>query len=87
MHRLTPFDRDFADLHGREPRPSEFIRHEDVRRGRIVSRVDHPGLRLMFGAVGLFWAIVLGVLLIAMIVVAWAMISGALHPAALGPQP
>lgn len=75
MRRLTPFDRDFAALHGRRPRETDFIRHDEVRAGRIVTRVDEPGLRLVLGALGLFWSIVLIGLLIAGGVVAWAMIS------------
>jgi hypothetical protein len=75
MRRPTSFDRDFADLHGRVPRDQDFIRHEDVRAGRIVSRVDSPGLRLVVGALGLFWAIVLIGVLVVMVVIAWAMIS------------
>jgi len=75
MRRLTPFDRDFAALHGRRPRQSDFIRHEDVRAGRIVSGADNPGLRLVLGALGLFWSIVLIGLLVVAAIVAWALIS------------
>lgn len=79
MRRQTTFERDYADLHGRPLRSEpEFIRHEDVRAGRLVSRIDRPGLRLVFGAVGLFWAIVLSGALIVMIVVAWAFVSAVL---------
>lgn len=80
MRRLTPFARDFADLHGRPPRQGEFIRHEDVRAGRIVSRVDHPGARLVAGALGLFWGLVILAALAAFLVVAWALISSAGAP-------
>jgi hypothetical protein len=80
MNRMTPFDRDYRDLHGRKPQP-EFIRHEDVRRGRIISRIPkHAGLRLSIGALGLFWAPVLLVALCALAVVIWAFASSAFAP-------
>lgn len=85
MPRQSPFQRDFADLHGRRPRRDEFIRHEEVRAGRLVTRIDKPGLRLVMGALGLFWSLVLLGVLAVMLVVAWAFISGLLHPAHLGP--
>lgn len=75
MRRQTTFERDFAALHGRKPREGDFIRHEDVRAGRIVSRIDQPGLRLVIGALGLFWSIVLIAVLVVAAVVAWALIS------------
>jgi hypothetical protein len=84
MSRMTPFERDFADLHGRRAREPEIIRHEDVRAGRLVTRIDHPGARLVLGSLGLFWAIVLGVLLLAALGVLGAVVAGALDPAQLG---
>lgn len=85
MPRMTTFERDFAKVHGRRPKQSEFIRQEDVRRGRLVTRINNPGARLAIGAVGLFWTLVLGAAVLAMLVVAGAMVWGVLHPAHLGP--
>jgi hypothetical protein len=81
--RRSSFDRDFEDLHGR--RPAGFIRHEDVRAGRLVSSVSQPGLRLVLGALGLFWTVVTAVVLVAMVAVAVAAVLGFLDPAQLGP--
>jgi hypothetical protein len=78
MQRQRRFRQDFEDIHGRGSWADvdvEIIRHEDIRAGRIVTGVDSPGLRLVIGALGLFWAIVLIGVLVVMIVVAWAMIS------------
>lgn len=78
MPQRSQFQRDLEELHGRgswrEPDP-EVIRHEDVRAGRIVTGMDSPGLRLVIGSLGLFWAIVLSVVLVVAVIVAWAMIS------------
>lgn len=76
---MTPFERDYFDLHGRRSeREPQFIRQEDVRAGRLVTRIDKPGLRLIFGAVGLFWAIVLSVTLLGMIAVIVAFVAALL---------
>ena len=84
---MTPFQRDFRDLHGRAPRHSDFIHHEDVRDGRLVRRTDRPGLRLVMGALGLWAGIVLLVALAAMVVVTVVLVAGLFDPAQLGPSP
>lgn len=54
MRRLSPFERDYRDLHGRPPAELrvEIVQPMPPRRWRGV---DHPGLRLTVGLLGLFW--------------------------------
>lgn len=85
MRKQTSFERDFRDLHGRRPRETEFIRQEDVRSGRLVTRIDQTGTRLVLGALGLFWSIILLGVLVVMLVVGWAFVSALFDPAPLFP--
>jgi hypothetical protein len=83
MSRRSAFDRDFRDLHGDD------IETVEVAPGRYraigpSTRIGTPpvanaGLRLVVGVVGLFWTIVLSVVLAGMLILAgvavWALLS------------
>lgn len=72
MRRRSAFERDFADLHGRAALRE--VRVEVVQELPAKSH-NRIALALVAGSLGLFWSIVLGAIVLAMIVVGWAMIS------------
>jgi hypothetical protein len=75
---LSPFERDFADLHGAPPRRQR-VTVVIIDHGALGDRRGgHIGLRLTLGALGLFWSIVLTGAVIAMLVIGWAFISALL---------
>lgn len=72
MRRVTPFQRDFEELHGR----ATFRRAEVVDvQPRQISR----GAALVIGGLSLFWVLVLSVVVIVMIIVggvfAWSALT------------
>ena len=77
--RRSAFERDFRDVHG-EPPPRR--RHPHVE---IVQEQRLPVNRLLFafvlGSLGLFWTLVLGVVVAAMLFVGGVFVWAMFHPA------
>jgi hypothetical protein len=80
MSRLTPFERDFDDLHGRDFRPRAYRVHADVvSEAPRMRRSVRIGTGIGLAALSLFWILVFGALVLAgavvLIAFIWALLT------------
>lgn len=77
MRRVSAFDRDFHDLHGRAP-PRSRIEVEIVHEQRLP--VSRGLFGIVLGSLGLFWAIIFVAAVIAMLIGGGTFVWAMFHP-------